>query len=67
MKKNLNLTFGGKVEIQDYGVYLDDARLEDVLREYMGTGSETLRLALTIEPLADSGLHVETEDAEPEA
>ena len=43
MKKNLNLTFGGKFEIQDYGVFLDDARLEDVLREYMGTGYEKLR------------------------
>lgn len=67
MKKNLNLTFGGKLEIAEYGVYLDDARLENVLREALGCGSDVLRLTLSIEPLADVGLHVETEDAEPEA
>lgn len=67
MKKNLNLTFGGKLEITEYGVYLDDARLENVLREALGCGSDMLRLTLSIDPLADAGLHVETEDAEPEA
>lgn len=66
MKKNLNLTFGGKLEIAEYGVYIDDARLESVLREALGCGSDMLRLTLSIEPLADAGLHVETEDDDHE-
>lgn len=61
MKKKLDLKFCGKVKITEYAVFLDDARLEDVLREAMGVGDAMMRLSLTVEPLADAGLKVEVD------
>lgn len=63
MKNNLHLKFGGKLKINEhFGVLLDDANLDDVLREAMGVGDCMVRLTLTVEPLADAGLFVEVEE-----
>lgn len=66
MKNKLSLTFGGNLKITEYGIYLENSKLEDKIREEIGCGSDILRLDLTIKPIPGIGLSVETEDAEPE-
>lgn len=62
MKKKLDLTFGGKLIVGDYAVYLDDAKLEDVVKEALGTGEGLVRVSISISPIENTGLVVTTDD-----
>ncbi len=65
MKKKLNLTYVGEVDVTNYGAYLGSQRLETVISNSMREGEAgekfLARVTLTIEPLEDGGLHVEAE------
>lgn len=65
MKKKLNLTFVGEVDVTNYGVFIGNEGFETVIFNSMRDGecNERFlgRVALTIEPLEDGGLHVEAE------
>lgn len=62
MKKKLDLTFGGKLVVEDYAVYLDDAKLEDVIKEALGKGNGLVRVSISISPIENTGLVVTTDD-----
>lgn len=63
MKKKLNLTYVGSIDMTGYGVYLDDGYIEQVIHQAMcgeEDGERFMgRVTLTIEPLEDAGLNVE--------
>ena len=63
MKKKLNLTYVGELDVTNYGTYLGEQGLEKIVSNAMRedeTGEKFLaRVTLTIEHLEDGGLHVE--------
>lgn len=62
MKKKLNLTFAGLMEIRDYGVFLGGKLLSGIISQSMleGKGENFLgRVTVTIECMEDVGLNVE--------
>lgn len=65
MKKKLNLTYVGEIDVTNYGAYLGDQRFETIISNSMREdkdGEKFLgRVTLTIEPLEDAGLNVEVE------
>lgn len=64
MKKKLNLTYVGLMEIRDYGVFLDGQLLSGIISQSMleGKGENFLgRVTVTIERMEDAGLNVEAE------
>lgn len=65
MKKKLNLTYVGELDVTDYGTYLGGQRFETIISNSMREdkdGEKFLgRVTVTIEPLEDAGLNVEVE------
>lgn len=65
MKKKLNLTYVGEIDVTSYGAYLGDQRFETIISDSMREdedGEKFLgRVTLTIEPLEDAGLNIEVE------
>lgn len=63
--KKLSMTFVGKLELANYGVFLDGKNIVDAIAENMldngKNESSCARLNLTIEPIEDAGLKVEVE------
>lgn len=65
MKKKLNLTYVGNINVKKYGLYIGDDDIQDVICKAMcedGDGGKFIgSVTLTIEPTEDAGLHVEVE------
>lgn len=66
MKKNLNLTFVGELDVTSYGTYLGEQGgfekiISNAMREDGDEEKFLARVTVTIEPLEDVGLHVEAE------
>ena len=64
MKKKLNLTYVGLMEIRDYGVFLNGQLLSGIISQNMleGKGENFLgRVTVTVECMEDAGLNVEVE------
>lgn len=66
MKKKLNLTFVGELDVTSYGTYLGEKGgfekiISNAMREDGDEEKFLARVTLTIEPLEDGGLHVEAE------
>lgn len=65
MKKKLNLTYVGEIDVTNYGAYLGDQGFETIISNSMREdkdGEKFLgRVTVTIEPLEDAGLNVEVE------
>lgn len=63
MKKKLNLTYVGELDVTDYGTYLGEQGLEKIVSNAMREGEAgekfLARVTVTIEPLEGAGLHVE--------
>lgn len=64
MKKKLNLTYVGEVDVTNYGTYLGEQGgfekiISNAMREYGDEEKFLARVTVTIEPLEGAGLYVE--------
>ena len=65
MKKKLNLTYVGNIDVHEYGLFLGDDSISNITSRAMLDGEIRGgflgRVTVVIEPLEEAGLNVEVE------
>lgn len=63
MKNAVRINFAGNLKVSEYGTYLDDVSIDEVLHDAMSDGEQfcegVRQVTISVSPINNAGIHIE--------